>query len=129
MSLRSPLGTVLGLGSARYGVGHWWVQRVTSVALVPLLLWFVLALLSLGTIEHAAIITFLRQPLNSLFTILLVLVSAHHSHLGLSVIIEDYVHAPLAKIGGLLASRFVHVVAAVAAVYAVLRIAFGNPIP
>ncbi|MFO1467112.1 MAG: succinate dehydrogenase, hydrophobic membrane anchor protein [Steroidobacteraceae bacterium] len=129
MSLRSPLGTVLGLGSARDGVGHWWMLRASSVALVPLMLWFVLALVSLGTIEHAAIITFLRQPLNSLLTILLVLVAAHHSHLGLSVIIEDYVHAPMAKIGSLLASRFVHVVGAAAGIYAVLRIAFGNPIP
>jgi len=126
MSLRSPLGRVLGLGSAREGVAHWWAQRVGAVALVPLTLWLVLSLAALGSLDHQAVIGFLRQPLNALLALLLVLVSAQHSYLGVEVVIEDYVHAPAAKITSLILSRLAHVLAAAAGAFALLRIAFGN---
>ncbi|MBS0611865.1 MAG: succinate dehydrogenase, hydrophobic membrane anchor protein [Proteobacteria bacterium] len=126
MSLRSPLGRVLGLGSAREGVTHWWAQRVGAVALVPLCLWLVLSLAALGSLDHEAVVGFLRQPLNTLLALLLVLAGAHHSYLGVEVVIEDYVHAPAAKITGLVLSRLAHMLAAAAGVFALLRIAFGN---
>jgi succinate dehydrogenase / fumarate reductase membrane anchor subunit len=126
MSLRSPLGRVLGLGSARDGVAHWWVQRVSSVALVPLTLWFVLSMAVLGTLDYGAVVDFLQAPFNAFMMVLLIATLAYHSYLGLSVVIEDYVHAPLLKISSLLGVRFAHVLAGGAAVFAVLRIAFGN---
>lgn len=126
MSLRTPLGKVLGLGSARSGAEHWWAQRVSAIALVPLTVWFVVSMLALGTLRHADVIDFLGRPLNGFLTLLLVLSLAYHSYLGISVVIEDYVHAPAAKIGGLLAARFAHVVAAAAALFAILRIVVGN---
>ena len=127
MSLRSPLGRVLGLGSARTGAEHWWAQRVSAVALVPLTVWFVASTLALRTLQYVAVIDFIGRPLNSFLLLLLVLSLAYHSYLGISVIIEDYVHAPATKIGSLLAARFAHIVAAAAAVFAILRIVFGNP--
>ncbi len=126
MSLRSPLGRVLGLGSAREGVGHWWVQRVSSVALVPLSLWFVVSMAALGTLDYGVIVDFVQAPFNAFLLLLLALTLAYHSYLGVSVVLEDYVHAPLTKITSLMLVRFAHVLAGGAAVFAVLRIAFGN---
>ena len=126
MSLRSPLGRVLGLGSARTGAEHWWAQRVSAVALVPLTVWFLISILALGTLAHAAVIEFLAKPVNGFLTLLLVLSLAYHSYLGIGVIVEDYVHAPATKIGSLLVARFAHFITAAAAVFAILRIVFGN---
>ena len=126
MSLRSPLGRVLGLGSARDGSHHWWSQRVSAVALVPLTLWFLVSILLLGNSDYAAVVEFVAKPFNGFLCILLVATLAYHSYLGSNVIVEDYVHRPAARIIGLLALRFAHVLAAGAAVFAVLRIVFGN---
>jgi succinate dehydrogenase / fumarate reductase membrane anchor subunit len=126
MSLRSPLGRVLGLGSARDGVAQWWVQRVSSVALVPLTLWFVISMAVLGTLDYGAWVDFLQAPFNAFMMVLLIATLAYHSFLGVCVVIEDYVHSSSLKISSLLGVRFAHVLAGGAAVFAVLRIAFGN---
>ena len=126
MSLRSPLGRVLGLGSARSGANHWWSQRVSAVALVPLTLWFVVSLLLLGSADHDTVRAFLARPLNGFLSILLVGALAYHSYLGTNVIIEDYVRTPATKIVSLLMLRFAHIVAGAAAVFAILSIVFGN---
>lgn len=125
MSLRSPLGKVLGLGSAGDGTGHWWVQRVTSVALLPLTAWFAISLLVRSLQSYDAMRGWLAQPWVALLTILLALTIAWHSKLGVEVIVEDYVHSKGAKTAMLLLSTFVHVTAAAAAVFAVLLIALA----
>lgn len=126
MSLRTPIGRVIGRGTAHDGLHHWWVQRVTSIALVPLTLWFVFALLGLPLADHAAVIAWISRPWNTVLLTLLVVVMAHHSRLGVQVVIEDYVHGHGTKMVALLASSFAHAVVAVASVYAVLRIGFGS---
>ena len=125
MSLRSPLGRVLGLGAAKEGVQHWWMQRLTSVALVPLSVWFVVSLLALAP-EHAAVVAWMRQGWTALLLILFVLVAAWHSQLGVRVVVEDYVHATGSKTLILVLVSFVHVLLAAGGVFAVLRVAFGG---
>jgi len=125
MSLRSPLGRVLGHGSAGDGVGHWWMQRVTAVALLPLTLWFVWSLLGLQLQSYDEMRGWLGQPWVAVLTILLVITLAWHSKLGVQVVIQDYVHARGAKTTLLLLSTFVHVGAAVAAMFAILVLALS----
>jgi len=126
MSLRSPLGRVLGRGAARDGVRHWWRQRLTSVALVPLTVWFVVSLLALPSLGHATLLAWMSQSSTALLLILLVLVAAWHSQLGLRVVVEDYVHGPGMKTLSLVLITFAHVLLAAAGVFAVLRVAFGG---
>ena len=125
MSLRSPLGRVLGAGSAKEGVHHWWTQRLTSVALVPLTIWFVVSLLSLPSFEHVTVVSWIAQSWTALLLILFILVATGHSQLGWRVVIEDYVHGG-AKTITLVLITFIHVLAAAAGVFAVAKIAFGS---
>jgi len=125
VSLRSPLGRVLGLGSARGGSSHWYAQRVTAVALVLLALWFVVSLALLADASYEQVTGWLRWPLNSALALLLVVVAAWHAVLGLQVIVEDYVADEGKRMLVLIAIKFAFVVAAVVGVLAVLRIAFG----
>lgn len=127
-SLRSPMGRVLGLGSAGDGTEHWWTQRVTSVAVLVLGLWFLLALQFLPGLGHEDIVAWLARPWNAVLMLLLIGTLAVHSDLGVQVVIEDYVHQPFLKTASLVLQRFAHVLVSAAAAFAVLRIAFG-PVP
>lgn len=122
MSLRSPLGRVLGHGSAKEGVSHWWSQRLTAAALVPLAIWFVLGLLSLETLDYASVRGWLGEPLNAIVALLLVPTLLWHSSLGVQVVIEDYVASESLKLAALILSRFAHALLGVAGVVAVVRI-------
>jgi succinate dehydrogenase / fumarate reductase membrane anchor subunit len=125
VSLRSPLGRVLGLGAAKEGVQHWWQQRLTSVALVPLSIWFVVSLLALPGLDYATVVAWMSQSTSALLLIVLVLVAAWHSQLGVRVVVEDYVHGG-AKTLLLVALSFAHTLLAAAGVFAVLKVALGG---
>jgi succinate dehydrogenase / fumarate reductase membrane anchor subunit len=126
MSLRSPVGRVLGMGSAKDGTGHWWAQRVSAVALIPLTLWFLLSLLVLPALDYATVRAWLSVPLSGLLAVLLVAVLTYHSYLGTTVVIEDYVHAAGTKILSLLLLRFLYVLVGGAGIFAILHVAFGS---
>ena len=126
MSLRSPVGRVLGLGSAKDGTGHWWAQRVSAVALIPLTLWFLLSLLALPVLDYATVRAWLSVPLSGLLAVLLVAVLTYHSYLGTTVVIEDYVHAAGTKLLSLLLLRFLYVLVGGASLFAILHVAFGS---
>jgi succinate dehydrogenase / fumarate reductase membrane anchor subunit len=123
VSLRTPMKKVLGRGSAGEGVGHWWVQRVTAVALIPLTAWFGVSLLSQSLQSFESTRAWLAQPWVAILGIVLVLTLAWHSKLGIEVIVEDYVHGKVAKTTLLLLSTFVHVLAAAAGSFAILLLA------
>ena len=126
MSLRSPLGRVLGLGSAKQGTGHWWSQRVSAVALIPLTLWFMFSLLALPALDYGTVKTWLSVPWSSFLALLLIAALTYHSYLGTDVVVEDYVHSASAKLFSLLLLRFLYVLVGGAGMFAVLRVAFGS---
>lgn len=125
MSLRSPLSRVLGLGSAKDGTAHWWAQRVTAVALVPLTLWFAFSLLTLPDFDYETVRTWLSVPITGFLALLLVGVLSYHSYLGTIVIVEDYVASSGMKVLTLMILRFLYVLAGGAAMFAILRVVFG----
>lgn len=125
MSLQTRLATVRGLGSAKNGTHHWWGQRVTAVALLPLTLWFVYSVIMLAGAEYIEVAGWLAQPLNTVLMLLLIAATFHHLQLGLQVVIEDYIHSEFTKLTTLLFVKFASFGLAVASGYAVLKIALG----
>ncbi len=126
MSLRSPLGRARGLGSAKSGTQHWWAQRLTAIALVPLTIWFVIAMVVATGSDYASARAFIGNPVTAVLLVLLIVATFHHAQLGLQVVIEDYVHTKSVEIGLLLAVKGAAIVLALAAIFAVLSIAFGD---
>jgi len=127
MKYRAPLKNALGLGSAKSGVHHWWIQRLTAVGLIPLTLWFVYAIatgcLDVSSYESAR--EFIAKPMHAILLILLTFTMLHHSQLGVQVIVEDYVHGGLKTIT-LIASKFAHIAAGVAAIYSIIVISLST---
>ncbi len=126
MSLRSPLGRVRGLGSAKSGTEHFWAQRVTAVALVPLTLWFIFSVMSLGGADHAAASAWMQSPVNAVLLLVLIVATFHHMQLGMQVVIEDYIHVEALKIGALVIVKGASLLLGVAAAFAVLKVSFGG---
>lgn len=126
MSMRSTLGRVRGLGSAKEGPDHWWAQKMTSIALVPLCLWFVINAVALAGADHATFAAWLGEFYNGLLMILLVIALFHHAQLGVQVVIEDYVHNETAKISGLVVVKLLAFLCAVACIFAVVRVGMGG---
>ena len=125
MSLRSPLGRVLGLGTAKDGTSHWWGQRVSGIALAVLGSGLPGRSRQCRVSAHAEAVAFIGQPVNALLLLLLSVTMAYHSYLGVQVVIEDYVHGHGLKIASLILSRFAHFVLAVAAIFAILKLGIG----
>ncbi len=126
MSLVTPLNRVLGLGTAKGAAEHWWAQRLTAIALVPLALWFACSLATLPAFDYAAVAAWVQRPVTSILLILFVGAAAYHSFLGVQVVIEDYVGGKASRPAALMASAFAHTGLAVAAVFSILKIAFGS---
>ncbi len=126
MSLRSPLGRVRGLGSAKEGVSHWWGQRLSGLALVPLSIWFVVSLLGLTGADHAAVKDWAGSPLVATLLVLLVAAAFYHAFLGLQVVIEDYVHNEGWKLAGLLAVKGAAWLLALLGILSVLVLLLGG---
>jgi succinate dehydrogenase / fumarate reductase membrane anchor subunit len=125
MRYRSPLGAVLGFGSAKNGTDHWWHQRLTAVALVPLVLWFLFALLGLDSFEYEVVRAWVGAPINAALIVLLLISMLYHSKLGLQVVVEDYVHSHGLKVATLILIQFVHIALAVVAILSVLTVSVG----
>ena len=126
MSLRTPLGRVRGLGSAKEGTAHWWAQRLTALALIPLVLWFVVSLIVMTGAGHEAVAEWLRDPVSAVLMLLLILAGFHHAQLGMQVVVEDYVHAEWLKFALVTGVRFAAVALGIGAAFSVLKIALGG---
>ena len=124
--MRSALDRTQGLGSAREGIGHWWMQRVTAIALIPLTLWFAASLIACTRGDYATLILWLRSPFTSVLTVLLLIVLFYHMALGLQVVIGDYVHSHHIKIPAIVVIQVASFALAVAGIVTTLRIAFGG---
>jgi len=122
-SMRTDLGRVRGLGSAKEGVHHWWMQRLTAIALVPLILWFVASLAGLAGAGHTETVEWLGSPLVAIAMILMVVATLYHAALGVQVVIEDYVHHEGLKFFWLIAVKFIFLIFGMAAVFSLLKLA------
>ncbi len=122
-SMQTPLGRVRGRGSAKSGHHHWFAQRVTSIALLPLTIWFVFSLAASAGMTHAEALAWIGTPFNAVLLLALVGLTFYHTMLGLQVIIEDYTNSDTLKFALILLVRGTCWVLALAAGLAVLRIA------
>ena len=125
MSLRTPLGKVRGLGSAKSGTEHWWMQRVTAIANIPLTIGFIIVLVSLIGADHAAVAARLGHPIVAILVLGFIISITWHMRLGMQVVIEDYVHHEGWKIACVLANTFFSAAIAIAGIYAILKLGFG----
>jgi succinate dehydrogenase / fumarate reductase membrane anchor subunit len=121
--MRSELGRARGLGAAGTGLSHWWAQRVTAIALLPLSLYFVLSVLLLTGANRAAMVTYMAEPWNAVLFLCLIAALFYHLTLGVQVVIEDYVHNEAQRMGGIMAVKFVAVICALACAFSVLKLA------
>ena len=124
--MKTPLAKVRGLGSAKEGTHHWWLQRVTAIANIPLVIFMVISFVGNVGKSHAEWVAWLKQPMASVLVILFVANFVYHMRLGLQVLVEDYVHDHGTKIASMLVITFACVLIAALSIFSVLRIAFGG---
>jgi len=125
MSLQTELGKIRGLGSAKSGTEHWWAQRVTAVGLVPLVLWFVISMISIVGADRAGLIEWMSNPLNAVLLLVLLGSGIYHMQLGMQVVIEDYIHGAL-KVAALIAVTWGSLILALATMFSVVKLALGG---
>lgn len=124
---RTPLSRARGLGAAGHGVSHWIAERISAVALVPLVLWGVFAVLKLATAGYDGAVAWMQSsPVNPVLLALLAVVSFWHMHAGARVVVEDYIHKPSTKVALLLANLFVCTLAGALVVFSILKVALGG---
>ena len=125
--MKSPLGRAIGLGSAKEGVDHWWWQRLSSIALVPLSLWFVAAVIRLAGADLETLVNWLDNPVPAVLFILLIAATFYHGALGLQVVIEDYVENEGVKFAALIVMKLAAFLLAAFGIFSVLKLAFWPP--
>jgi succinate dehydrogenase / fumarate reductase membrane anchor subunit len=124
--MQTDLGKVRGLGTAKSGTHHWWMQRVTAVALIPLFIWFISSFVALIGADHATVVEWIKNPFTTTFLIALVVALFYHLNLGVQVIIEDYIHTTAMKIFMLYGVKFGTIVLGLISITSILKISFGS---
>ena len=123
--LRTPLARARGLGSAKDGLHHWWLQRITAVALVPLVVWFAISLVMLSGADYSAVRAWIGSPLVMVLLILTIAVGLHHGQLGMQVVYEDYTEGGV-RLALIILTKFIAALFGLGAIVAILRIGFGG---
>ena len=126
MQLRTPLARARGLGSAKEGAHHWWNQRITAVALVPLALWFAVMVIEMAGASHAEVTSWLANPITAALMISLIVATFYHAALGLQVVYEDYVEPHGLMVAVNIVTKLACFFLAAASIIAVLKIAIGG---
>lgn len=124
--LRNPLAVARGLGSAKGGTEHWWEQRMSSLALIPLGLWFVFSLSCMAGAEYGAVRAWMAAPVTATLLVLFIAIAFHHVASGMQVVFEDYVQNEAARLISIITVKFLAVVLAVLCIVSVLKIALGG---
>ncbi|NKB39208.1 MAG: succinate dehydrogenase, hydrophobic membrane anchor protein [Gammaproteobacteria bacterium] len=125
MSLQTPLAKVKGLGSAKDGTHHWWHQRLSAIALLPLSLWFIYSVVSMVGADYMTVVYWIRLPYVTVLLILFLVALFYHALLGMQIVVEDYIHSEWQKIACLILVKFLAAVGALASVLSVLNVFFG----
>ena len=125
-SYRTPLGRARGLGAAHHGASHWLAERVSAIALVPLVLWAIFGVLRLATLDYQGAVLWVSSPLNAVLLVLLTATAYWHMHAGMRVIVEDYLHKTLTKAVLLMLNLSVSVLVGVLAIFSILKVALGG---
>jgi len=123
---RTPLSRARGLGSAKQGVHHWWAQRITAVALIPLVAWFAISLIMMSGADYAIVRAWIGSPVVMVLLTLTIVIGLHHGQMGMQEVVEDYVHGEGMKLALIVLLRFIAVFFGLAAIVAILRIGFGG---
>lgn len=125
MKLTAPLAKVRGLGSAKEGTHHFWNQRLTAVALVPLTLWIMVSIVSMTTTDHQTVISWMASPLNAVLLLIFIFALFLHAMLGIQVVIEDYIHSEWQKIACLILVKFIVILTGLVSTLAILKVFLG----
>lgn len=125
-NFRTPLGRARGLGSAKHGAGHWISERLSALALIPLVLWAVFGVIRLAGGDYDAAVAWVGQPLNAVLIVLLIAIAFWHMHTGMRVIVEDYIHKTPSKVALLVANLFVCGLVGALAIFSILKVALGG---
>ena len=120
--MRTPLARAIGLGSAKDGIQHWWMQRISAIALIPLTVWFIAAIIAQTGADYTTFVAWLRSSITDILMVLLLIALFHHAALGLQVVIEDYVHSGT-RFAAVIVVRLICFAFAVVGILATLRIA------
>ena len=126
MKLRTPFSKAMGLGSAKEGVSHWWSQRLSAIALIPLTIWLVSTVVCLAGANYETVIATLQAPINATLLILFIATAGYHGSLGVQVVIEDYVNKECTRIGVLIATKFAIIFLTLLSIVSVFKFAFGG---
>ena len=129
MDYRTPIARARGLGSAKDGTHHWWMQRITAIALIPLTVWLVASLVAVGAADHARTVEWIRSPAVAIALLLTIAALFHHAQLGLQVVIEDYVHTEGVKLAAVIAVKLLSIADAATTEIGVPRPAMTDSAP
>lgn len=124
--MRTTLGRVRGLGSAKEGVEHWWAQRLSALCLIPLSVWFVASVISLAGADHAHVAAWAGRPFDAVLLAILIVATFYHTTLGLQTVVEDYIHREGTRLAVLIALKGLAILLGAAAVFAVVKLAVGR---